>query len=112
MSNIRVFIAVMIVVTGAIGYAVEEFQGPYNIFTIPTKNENHQYMLNIMYKEFRRNEIRLLIVHDRAILQVLRFGHHNIARQMRATARRQALEFQERCRQQAREALVLWGYTI
>lgn len=99
------------VVTGTIGYALEEPQGPINIFTIPTKNEWHRYTLDVL-SQSSRNGARAIMADDYLIFVIIRNGQHDLARQMRLHSRNAALQFQEDCRQEAQQELKRWGYAV
>ena len=111
MKNIRVAILSMMAMIVATGYAVEESQGPINIFTIPTKNYHHRRVLEIFYEGYRNIAKRITVDSD-LILAVIRAGRHDLARQMRMQTREQGLQLQEEFRQQAQQVFKIWGYLV
>ena len=106
MSNMRMVIALMIVVTGTTGS-----QDPYNVFRIPTKNEEHLFELSLMYQAYQ-NIARTIMADDTLIISMIRIGRYDAVRQIRADKRIHALRLQEVLRQKVYQDLVRWGYFV
>ncbi len=111
MKNIRMIMLGMMVVTGTTGYALEEPQGFIDVYAIPTKNYNHRRRLDVIY-EASRNGARVIMDNDRLVVTMIQIGRHELARQMRESAKEQALQFQEDWRQEAQQELKKWGYQV
>ncbi|HEX4068811.1 MAG TPA: hypothetical protein VHX42_01810 [Candidatus Babeliales bacterium] len=110
MKNIHVVILSMMVMIVTTEYAVGESQET-NIYTIPTKNYEHRYRLDVIY-EGSRNGARAIMRVGPLILLAIQIGNHDLARQMRMSSIRAALEHQKMMILLAQESLKEWGYIV
>jgi hypothetical protein len=112
MKNIRVAILGMMVMIVVTGYAIDEPQGPINIFTIPTKNHNHRGILDILHEGSQNGVKRIMVGYVSTICTLIQWGYHDQAKQMRIEARERCFQFAERGRQEAQQTLLRWGYLV
>lgn len=99
------------VIIGSTVYAIEETQGFIDFYVIPTKNDEHRHMLNIVYEAFWHGT-RAIMRQGSTIGMLRQRGYHDYAEQLRVEIRESILRFQQENRQEALEMLKQWGYWV